>query len=51
VKDDLHNFEKNLVAMMLEVAGFEVIDLGMDVRPDAFIEAVKEQFLDLLAFL
>ena len=41
VKGDLHDIGKNLVAMMLEGAGFEVQDLGVDVTPEAFIEAVK----------
>jgi len=35
VKGDLHNIGKNLVAMMLEGAGFEIVDLGVDVAPDA----------------
>jgi len=43
VKGDLHDIGKNLVAMMLEGAGFEVIDLGIDVPPNRFIEAVKSQ--------
>lgn len=43
VKGDLHDIGKNLVAMMLEGAGFEVIDLGIDVPPNRFIEAVKTQ--------
>jgi 5-methyltetrahydrofolate--homocysteine methyltransferase len=43
VKGDLHDIGKNLVAMMLEGAGFEVIDLGIDVEPAKFIAAVKEQ--------
>jgi 5-methyltetrahydrofolate--homocysteine methyltransferase len=43
VKGDLHDIGKNLVAMMLEGAGFEVIDLGIDVPPEKFIGAVKEQ--------
>jgi 5-methyltetrahydrofolate--homocysteine methyltransferase len=42
VKGDLHDIGKNLVAMMCEGAGFEVKDLGKDVEPDAFVEAVKE---------
>lgn len=42
VHGDLHNIGKNLVAMMCEGAGFEVIDLGKDVPPEAFVEAVKE---------
>lgn len=42
VKGDLHDIGKNLVAMMLEGAGFEVIDLGVDVSPEKFIAAVKE---------
>jgi 5-methyltetrahydrofolate--homocysteine methyltransferase len=42
VKGDLHDIGKNLVGMMCEGAGFEVKDLGKDVEPDAFLEAVKE---------
>ncbi len=41
VKGDLHDIGKNLVAMMLEGAGFEVKDLGTDVAPEKFVEAVK----------
>ena len=41
VKGDLHDIGKNLVAMMLETVGFEVIDLGVDVSPEAFVDAVK----------
>ncbi len=42
VQGDLHNIGKNLVAMLLEGAGFTVIDLGIDVKPQAFLEAVKQ---------
>jgi 5-methyltetrahydrofolate--homocysteine methyltransferase len=42
VKGDLHDIGKNLVAMMLEGAGFEIIDLGVDVAPQAFVKAVEE---------
>ncbi len=42
VKGDLHDIGKNLVAMMLEGAGFEVVDLGTDVSPDKFVKAVVE---------
>ncbi|MHC2995005.1 MAG: corrinoid protein [Candidatus Atribacteria bacterium] len=42
VKGDLHDIGKNLVKMMLEGAGFEVIDLGTDVSEEKFVEAVKE---------
>jgi len=42
VKGDLHDIGKNLVKMMLEGAGFEVIDLGVDVSADKFVSAVKE---------
>lgn len=42
VKGDLHDIGKNLVIMALEGAGFEVVDLGIDVPPDEFVEAVKE---------
>jgi 5-methyltetrahydrofolate--homocysteine methyltransferase len=41
VQGDLHDIGKNLVAMMLKGAGFEVIDLGVDVAPDKFVEQVK----------
>jgi len=41
VKGDLHDIGKNLVVMMMESAGFEVIDLGVDVDPDKFVEAIK----------
>ncbi len=41
VKGDLHDIGKNLVAMMLEGAGFEVVDLGTDVGPDQFIAEVQ----------
>lgn len=43
VKGDLHDIGKNLVAMMLEGAGFEVIDLGTDVDPEKFISTAREQ--------
>jgi len=42
VKGDLHDIGKNLVAMMLEGAGFEIVDLGTDVAPDQFVAAVKD---------
>ena len=42
VAGDLHDIGKNLVAMMIEAAGFEVIDLGIDVPAEKFVEAVKE---------
>jgi 5-methyltetrahydrofolate--homocysteine methyltransferase len=42
VKGDLHDIGKNLVKMMLEGAGFETVDLGTDVGPQAFVEAVRE---------
>ena len=41
VQGDLHDIGKNLVAMMMEGAGFEVIDLGVDVSPEKFVDAVK----------
>lgn len=41
VQGDLHDIGKNLVGMMLEGSGFEVIDLGVDVAPEKFVEAVK----------
>ena len=42
VKGDLHDIGKNLVAMMIEGGGFDVIDLGIDVPASRFVEAVKE---------
>ncbi|MDR3203313.1 MAG: corrinoid protein [Deltaproteobacteria bacterium] len=41
VKGDLHDIGKNLVGMMLEGGGFEIVDLGVDVEPKAFVEAAK----------
>ncbi len=48
VKGDLHDIGKNLVGMMCEGAGFEVKDLGKDIAPDAFVQAVKEFEPDVL---
>ncbi len=42
VKGDLHDIGKNLVKMMLEGAGFETVDLGTDVAPEVFVQAVRE---------
>ena len=42
VEGDLHDIGKNLVKMMIEGAGFETVDLGTDVKPDGFVEAVRE---------
>ena len=49
VKGDLHDIGKNLVAMMLEGAGFEINDLGTDVSPEKFVAAV-EQGADIIGF-
>jgi 5-methyltetrahydrofolate--homocysteine methyltransferase len=49
VKGDLHDIGKNLVAMMLEGAGFAVVDLGVDVEPKAFIDAAAENQAQLVA--
>ena len=54
VKGDLHDIGKNLVTMMLEGQGFEVIDLGTDVSPAKFVEAVqthRPQFVCMSALL
>jgi 5-methyltetrahydrofolate--homocysteine methyltransferase len=45
---DLHDIGKNLVAMMLEGAGFKVVNLGRDVAPDAFVKAVEEHGADVV---
>ena len=42
VRGDLHDIGKNLVAMMLEGAGFQIMDLGIDVTPEQFVQAVKD---------
>ena len=49
VQGDLHDIGKNLVASMLEGAGFEVVDLGVDVSPDKFVEAAREKEGSLVA--
>ncbi|MCL6432589.1 MAG: corrinoid protein [Anaerolineae bacterium] len=49
VKGDLHDIGKNLVSMMLQGAGFEIVDLGVDVAPDKFVEAVKENKAEVVA--
>ncbi|MEM0003088.1 MAG: corrinoid protein [Thermoproteota archaeon] len=49
VRGDLHDIGKNIVAIMLEAAGFEVIDLGADVPPEKFVEAVKKENPDIVA--
>lgn len=49
VKGDLHDIGKNLVGMMLEGAGLKVLDLGIDVSPEKFIEAIKNNKVDVIA--
>jgi len=49
VQGDLHDIGKNLVGMMMEGAGFEVIDLGVDVKPEELIEAINEHKPDIVA--
>jgi len=54
VKGDLHDIGKNLVCIMMEGAGCKVVDLGVDISPDKFVEAVdshKPQFIGLSALL
>lgn len=54
VKGDIHDIGKDLCNIMLEGAGFQVVDLGVNVPPDAFVEAVHEhrpQFVGMSAFL
>jgi corrinoid protein of di/trimethylamine methyltransferase len=48
VKGDLHDIGKNIVASMLEGGGFEVIDLGADVAPQKFVDAVRSNHTDLV---
>ncbi|NMB62749.1 MAG: cobalamin-binding protein [Chloroflexi bacterium] len=49
VKGDLHDIGKNLVAIMMEGAGFEIVDLGTDVPVEKFVNEVKEKKADILA--
>lgn len=49
VKGDLHDIGKNLVAMMLEGAAFEIVDLGVDVPPEKFVQAVQEKGVEIIA--
>ena len=48
VKGDLHDIGKNIVAMLLQGAGFDVIDLGADVPKEKFLESVKKENADIL---
>ena len=48
VKGDLHDIGKNIVAMLLQGAGFDVIDLGADVPKERFLESVKKEKADIL---
>ena len=47
-KGDIHNIEKNVVNMVLESAGFEVVDLGVDIPPAKFVEAVNTEKSNIL---
>jgi 5-methyltetrahydrofolate--homocysteine methyltransferase len=49
VEGDIHNIGKDLVGMMLEGAGFKVINLGIDVKPEAFVKAALEHKADIVA--
>ncbi len=49
VKGDLHDIGKNLVSMMLEGAGFSIEDLGVDVTPEAFVDAVENKGVQIIA--
>jgi 5-methyltetrahydrofolate--homocysteine methyltransferase len=49
VRGDLHDIGKNLVGMMLEGAGFEIVDLGTDVAPEKFVAAVRSEGVDIVA--
>jgi len=48
VRGDLHDIGKNLVGMMLEGAGFEVVDLGVDVSAEKFVETAKDKNADII---
>jgi len=48
VKGDIHDLGKNIVVMLLECAGFEVIDLGIDVAPETFVKALRDSGVKLI---
>jgi len=48
VQGDLHDIGKNLVAMMMEGAGFSVVDIGVDISAEKFVEAAKENKADIV---
>lgn len=48
VKDDLHDIGKNIVRSMLEAAGFEVLDLGIDVAPEKIVETAKAEGINII---
>ncbi len=47
-KGDLHDIGKNLVSILMESAGFEVIDLGVDVAPETFLEVVRDEGIEII---
>ncbi len=49
IKGDLHDIGKNIVAMMLEGAGFRIVDLGVDVGPEKLVDAVRREGADFVA--
>jgi corrinoid protein of di/trimethylamine methyltransferase len=49
IKGDLHDIGKNIVAMMLESAGFRIVDLGADVAPESIVEAVRREQANFVA--
>ncbi|QUO33057.1 corrinoid protein [Faecalicatena sp. Marseille-Q4148] len=49
VQGDTHDIGKNIVASLLDASGFKVIDLGHDVAPEAFVEAVRKEHADIVA--
>ncbi len=50
MKGDVHDIGKNIVVMLLEYAGFEVIDLGVDVAPGTFVKALQDSPVRLIGF-
>ncbi len=49
MQGDLHDIGKNLVSLMLEGAGFEIVDLGVNAEPEKFVEAVQQQQVNVVA--
>ena len=48
MEGDIHDIGKNILVMFMEAAGFEVVDIGVDITPERFVKVVKQEKADLL---